>query len=86
MIGMHAQLEAWLNRSIAVLSHQHLSTHLKRGQQLQEAVLDAPLIDCPKEELVKIARVFPRVEIRLREVERLVLSSKSGVDHTTIHG
>jgi hypothetical protein len=74
MIGMHAQLEAWLGRSIATLSGRHLATHLTRGRDLQSAVLDAPLIDYPKEELVRIARLFPRLEIRLREVERMLLN------------
>ena len=74
MIGMYAQLEAWLARSIATLSSRHLAMHLGRGRELHTAVLDAVLIDYSKEELVRIARIFPKVEVRLREVERMLLN------------
>ena len=74
MVGMHAQLEAWLGRSIGSLSNRHLSMHLVRGRGLYALVLDAPLMDWPKDELIKIARIFPKVEVRLREVERMLLN------------
>ena len=62
MIGMHAQLEWWLTTKSDALRGRELERYLQRGLTLQESILDAPLDDLCPDELVKVARIFPRVE------------------------
>ena len=72
MIGMHAQLEWWLTTKSDALRGRELERYLQRGLTLQESILDAPLDDLCPDELVKVARICPRVEVRLREVSSRV--------------
>ena len=62
----------WLTTKSDALRGRELERYLQRGLTLQESILDAPLDDLCPDELVKVARIFPRVEIRLREVSSRV--------------
>ena len=72
MTGMHTQLERWLTTRSDALRGRELERYLQRGLTLQESILDAPLDDLCPEELAKVARIFPRVEVRLREISSRV--------------
>ena len=72
MNGMHAQLEWWLTTKSEALRGRELERYLRRGLALQESILDAPLDDLCPDEVVKVARIFPKVEIRLREISSRV--------------